>query len=186
MAYVVAIPKGETAHQAPSGRYYRRYNFEAQWMKDHEIRDVMSRKKYPEVATEIKMWIKSGRGNAGLFWRLTNTGNTIARHVMSSIQCPMQVKGCFLAEPDGETYNSECDDDTFVYWKLVGSNKLGLPLFPGAELSRVFKFNLSSNVRWDFEVKQLKTIRFRTFADEMPFIAGEIDPNETAEVVSRF
>ena len=53
VAYVVEIPKGETAHQAPSGRYYRRYNFEALCMKDHEIRDVMNRKRHPTVKSNV-------------------------------------------------------------------------------------------------------------------------------------
>lgn len=42
-AYVLEIPKGQTAHQASDRRYYRRFNFLAEMMHDHEIRDVMSR-----------------------------------------------------------------------------------------------------------------------------------------------
>ena len=46
-AYVVWIPQSNTAHQASDKRYYKRYNFESVAMEDYEIRDAMSRSKYP-------------------------------------------------------------------------------------------------------------------------------------------
>jgi hypothetical protein len=42
-AYVITIPSGSTAHQAPDKKYYRRFNFQSVAMHDHEIRDVMKR-----------------------------------------------------------------------------------------------------------------------------------------------
>ena len=41
--YVVVVPASTTAHQASDDKYYRRYNFQCQPMRDHEIRDVMNR-----------------------------------------------------------------------------------------------------------------------------------------------
>lgn len=48
-AFVIQVPKGETAYQASDYKYYRRYNFSNQPMADHEIRDVMGRSLYPVV-----------------------------------------------------------------------------------------------------------------------------------------
>ena len=182
VAYVVEIPKGMTAHQAPGGKYYRRYIFEGQWMKDHEIRDVMRRKQHPAVETEIRIWMNLGRAEAGLFWKITNVGNVIARHVMTSIVCPTQIRGVYLGEHEDEKWKSVIGDDGVLTHRLIGSNKLGLPLFPKSELSRVFKFSLSNNVQWNIPVKHLKVIRFQTFADEMPFISGELNADEITEI----
>ena len=182
VAYVVEIPKGMTAHQAPVGKYYRRYNFEVQWMKDHEIRDVMRRKHHPAVETEIRIWMNRPRAEAGLFWKVTNIGNVIAQHVMTSIVCPQVIRGFFLAGHADEKWNSVIDDDGVVSYRLIGSNKLGLPLFPKSELSRVFKFRLSGIPQWTTPVKHLEMIRFQTFADEMPFISGELNANEITEI----
>lgn len=51
--YVVEIPQGTTAHQASDKKYYKRYNFESVPMEDYEIRDIMSRLKYPDVTLEF-------------------------------------------------------------------------------------------------------------------------------------
>jgi hypothetical protein len=53
--YVVDIPKGETAHQAKDCRYYRRYNFKAVPMPDHEVRDVMNRRKHPKLELSVRL-----------------------------------------------------------------------------------------------------------------------------------
>ncbi|MDQ3191773.1 MAG: ATP-binding protein [Bacteroidota bacterium] len=50
VAYVVEIPKSNTAHQnTKDQRYYRRYNFQAVPMLDHEIWDIMNRTKHPVI-----------------------------------------------------------------------------------------------------------------------------------------
>lgn len=65
VAYVVEIPKGETAHQATNFRFYRRYNFEAVPMLEHEIRDVMSRQKSPKLSVVIEPSVKFLPPNVG-------------------------------------------------------------------------------------------------------------------------
>ncbi len=50
VAYAVEIPQSTTVYQTVAdGRYYRRYNFVAQFMADYEIRDIMNRAKHPVV-----------------------------------------------------------------------------------------------------------------------------------------
>lgn len=54
VAYVVEIPQSTTAHQnTADGRYYRRYNFLAQFMSDYEIRDIMNRAKHPMIELDF-------------------------------------------------------------------------------------------------------------------------------------
>lgn len=54
-AYVVQIPKGGTAYQAVDCRYYKRFNFRAEMMADHEIRDVMSRAEHPIIRPQFRI-----------------------------------------------------------------------------------------------------------------------------------
>lgn len=54
-AYVVQIPKGGTAYQAVDCRYYKRFNFRAEMMADHEIRDVMSRAEHPIIRPRFQI-----------------------------------------------------------------------------------------------------------------------------------
>jgi len=56
--YVVVIPQGSTAHQAPDKRYYKRHNFLATPMEDYEIRDVMHRNSHPRFDPEF-YWSRS-------------------------------------------------------------------------------------------------------------------------------
>lgn len=54
VVYAVEIPQSTTAHQnTVDGRYYRRYDFRADWMRDYEVRDVMNRSKHPVIKMEF-------------------------------------------------------------------------------------------------------------------------------------
>lgn len=56
VVYVVEIPQSTTAHQNTiDGRYYRRYNFQAIWMVDYEIRDIMNRTKHPVIELDFRI-----------------------------------------------------------------------------------------------------------------------------------
>lgn len=49
VAYVVNIPKSNTAHQASDKKYYKRYNFESVAMEDYEIKDIINRLSSPDL-----------------------------------------------------------------------------------------------------------------------------------------
>lgn len=49
VAYLVDIPKSNTAHQSSDFRYYKRFNFESVAMHDYEVKDVMNRNKTPTI-----------------------------------------------------------------------------------------------------------------------------------------
>ena len=55
VVFIVDIPKGQTAHQASDLRYYKRFNFRAEPMYDHEIRDVIARGEYPSVELQLRL-----------------------------------------------------------------------------------------------------------------------------------
>ncbi len=53
VAYIVEIPKSNTAHQANDKRYYKRFNFESVAMYDYEIKDILNRAHTPILTLEL-------------------------------------------------------------------------------------------------------------------------------------
>ncbi len=77
VVYVVEIPKGTTAHQASSKRYYKRYNFESAAMEDYEIRDVMNRNTTPEIVLDFEIESITKQLNTSESSYETKTDNTL-------------------------------------------------------------------------------------------------------------
>lgn len=52
--YVIYIPQTQTGpHQAPDGKYYKRFDLQSAPMHDYEIRDIMRRSTTPDLFTEL-------------------------------------------------------------------------------------------------------------------------------------
>lgn len=52
--YVVSVPQTQTGpHQAPDGKYYKRFDLQSVPMHDYEIRDIMRRSTTPDLYTEL-------------------------------------------------------------------------------------------------------------------------------------
>lgn len=50
VVYVITVPQGNTAHQSLiDNKYYKRRNFLTEPMEDYEIRDIMNRRKEPNI-----------------------------------------------------------------------------------------------------------------------------------------
>lgn len=86
--YVVDIPKGETAHQAKDKRYHKRHNFQSVPMEDYEIRDVMNRKRVPDVQLVIAKRQLSDN-EYELYVSLVNKGETVINHFRVDISLPL-------------------------------------------------------------------------------------------------
>jgi len=93
VAYVVEVPKGDTAHQAQDLRYYKRYNFQSVPMHDYEVRDVMGRSKYPIIDVRIFLASSDRFGPELLELKVSyrNIGAVYAQYVNGFVQVP-----CFL------------------------------------------------------------------------------------------
>lgn len=92
VAYVVEIPSSNTAHQATSLKYYRRYNFECLPMKDQEVRDVMNRLTTPDA--EVEFGYKLNRNDNGkehhygLLVKIKNLGNKVIENFQLQFTFP--------------------------------------------------------------------------------------------------
>lgn len=116
-AYVIAVPKGTTAHQARDKRYYRRYNFRAVPMEDYEVRDVMNRARGPALRLVLGaqsdanqfVWSTEAQllhrpegiwsNEVGVQVRITNTGN-IALYSLFHLYVPLPDEEVRITVPE--------------------------------------------------------------------------------------
>ena len=176
VAYVIEIPQGATAHQATDFRYYRRYNFQATPMLDHEVRDVMNRKTHPQIILEAKFVVYASPRKVGiadtfkdgaLIVTIKNESDVFARYVAIVIHSPLRIHGKLIGYDD-----STLDDGEDGYaWRLPFSNHSRAPLFPRGQLKHNFYFEGLSSLNPEPE-KQLSHFRWVAFADSMPMESG--------------
>jgi hypothetical protein len=182
--YVVEVPQSSTAHQARDRRYHRRHNFEILAMEDYEVRDVMRRRMHPVVRTHVHIQLgKVGLRNR-VIWRAVNESNIMARYVYSLVDIPMKITGTHVRFEDQTLFH---DADGFTCWRLKPTNHLGRPLFPWSDIIAEFPFSFTSEPKSlqpadKYEWRFRDQVRYKTFADEMPFVEGEFP---VADIVKR-
>jgi len=91
VAYVVEVPKGVTAHQATSLRYYRRRNFESVAIEDYELRELMSRASSPKASVSFDCRRTSSIGTAQhyvLLPKVKNDGRKVIKDFKLTITFP--------------------------------------------------------------------------------------------------
>jgi hypothetical protein len=176
--YVVEIPKGGTAHQATDGRYYRRYNFESVFMRDHEIRDVMNRSKHPRIEVEGFLRVRSHKREGGFRLKLSNVGNRLAKHYVCIVKMPTNINGALNTPNDGN-FTLEHDERGEYFQFSLGQSLQQTPLFPKSSLIMEKEFlpdaslvRVYPGVRKD----PREFIAVKVYADEMEPLHLEFDP----------
>lgn len=171
VAYVVEVPQGTTAHQAADFRYYRRYNFEAVPMLDHEVKDVMNRAKQPRIVVRAKLVIydrTSPEGKSGrLIFYLDNNSDVFARFTVLVANVP------FLINGKPVSYGAPTSETTAwgLGYQLIFSNHSDAPLFPRSRLHPWFEFAFLKKMEHVPE-KLSDRYSFLVFADSMPPVQG--------------
>jgi len=101
-AYVIRVPESSTVHQAHDKRYYRRRNFKAEPMEDYEIREGLSRSKYPELEVDFK-WKESEITKELHVYLLTfslkNVGSIRATDIMFECEFPQKALASEATKP---------------------------------------------------------------------------------------
>ena len=123
--YVVDIPKSETAHQARDLRYYRRYNFESVPMADHEIRDVMNRRKLPKLDLHVRLH-ETSTTSLKILLRIDNVGKVVPHRYAVVVLLPIHI-GIMLYKAG--LLHKVIDGKHFWRFMVIGNE----PLFPEAE-----------------------------------------------------
>jgi hypothetical protein len=110
--YVVSVPQTLTGpHQAPDGKYYKRFDLQSVPMHDYEIRDVMRRTTTPDLYTELSfdgrqnsivVHVKEGAqysDTVGLHCTVKNRSSTPAYHVIVEFLIDYDLKNPFSLLP---------------------------------------------------------------------------------------
>lgn len=169
--FLVEIPQSGTAHQAKDLRYYKRRNFKSDPMEDYEIRDIMNRRKIPDVQAKVR--ITENNKNKYLSVRFENKSNILVRHFSAVLKIPFLFPAGLVNFPEGvlEEANNES------YWLVSLNNEGGSVLFPRGELI------LSTQYYEDFDLfhnglkHSIEGISIEVFADEMKSIIRFKDLN---------
>jgi hypothetical protein len=174
VVYVVEIPQSTTAHQASDFRYYRRYNFEAVPMYDYEIRDVMNRRRFPAVSVSASIQFDSGGYKGTLHFELRNTSDVVAEHFAAFVHVPFPLK---LRDKEFCFKNGIVDElEEGSALRLTFSNAGSSPLFPQSACYSNFGF--ATVLEMTRPEKTISEIRYKVYADAMPFIKGTFDPSQ--------
>jgi hypothetical protein len=91
VAYVLEIPKGNTAHQSTNLRYYRRRNFESVAMHDDEIRDVMNRATVPDASVSFDFRLQTRVSDRSIYLLLPfikNAGDFLIKDFKLTMKFP--------------------------------------------------------------------------------------------------
>jgi hypothetical protein len=99
VAYVVDVPRSNTAHQATDHRYYKRHNFMSVPMEDYEVRDTMNRAITPDAAIEFsyqKNSIEMTEHHYTLVAKIKNLGNQVINHFQLQFTFPQWTKLCWF------------------------------------------------------------------------------------------
>jgi len=102
-AYVIRVPESATVHQAHDKRYYRRRNFKAEPMEDYEIREGLSRSKYPELEVDFKYKdskITERLHEYLLTFSLENVGSIRAKDIMFECEFPQKALASEVTKPN--------------------------------------------------------------------------------------
>ncbi len=174
VAYVLTIPQGETAHQASDKKYYKRFNFQAVAMEDHEIRDVMNRQKTPLVKP-VFSFLALSTNLLHMEVKLNNTGAVLAQQIKLIFTWPEELP---LLKVTGLTKRIIGDHKEYIFRSLT------TPIFPEDDVSitELGQFSLYGDLnKWKgdtdickFIASNKPEIRWKVFADNMIPQMGDI------------
>lgn len=160
VAYVVEIPRSNTAHQAVDKRYYKRFNYVSEPMEDYEVRDVMNRSAHALIDLEFelefetrtvheekyithnsvfdshlnpKKWHKSTEHHAILYVFAQNSGAVYAQYVMGylTISKTLLEDADFGEKADDEYIRLRVDNNQDAASGLRRWQVAGVPVLPG-------------------------------------------------------
>lgn len=178
VAYVVEIPKGHTAHQATSLRYFRRHNFESVPMEDYVIREVMNRATVPDASVEFKHLRKSMNSNVHTYLlqvSVKNLGTQVINHFQLEFSFP-RIIGCMhnlIHKKDNIDLRSTKTHDHLIIYRSK------IVLFPNEERE------IGQEIVWDYEIdkekyEKLRSLEMRGFEPSVEWIlyADDMTPKQ--------
>lgn len=182
VCYVIEIPQSHTAHQARDHVYYRRHNFNVLPMEDYEVRDVMNRRRRPQVRASVFLNPNAGQYPKGLILaKVENVGTVLVRDFMVILEIPLDAAGGIDV---GGASTIGMRDGKYFFRVRFSQNLRHTPLFPGSD--HTFNQECELDVeRGHPNTKELMPstddVGVSVYADEKPPIRARL---ATADVIA--
>lgn len=184
----IHVPPSEAApHQARDKKYYSRVGSHLNPLGNRAVMDIVGRRRHPRTAVRLFLGLTRNPNKNTLICRVENRGARLARHVLTIVDVPIKIDGIGVRFEESDL---KFDEDGTAYWQLRARSRVNEVLFPDGYISHEFKFRFTG--AWREETTQgtrqvaldqtIPRLRYRSYADEMPFLAGEVDP---AEIITR-
>ncbi|ODS39157.1 MAG: hypothetical protein A7315_11480 [Candidatus Altiarchaeales archaeon WOR_SM1_79] len=114
---VVNVLQSHTVHMASDNRYYKRRNFRVVPMEDYEVRDIMFRRKKPDIDVVLKpqdkevVWEENFSAPIDIEVVIHNYGGFVARHISGGFKFPGSISNPQDATQYTKTNATEFDCD---------------------------------------------------------------------------
>lgn len=161
VAYVVEVPKGETAHQGTGLKYYRRRNFESVAIEDYEIRELMSRATVPKASVSFSCRRSVSTGSEQhyiLLPRVKNEGRKVIKDFKLIITFPKLVPpgGALplIHKDPNINISFDINSDYFIDYQSKG------PLFPEEDRP------IGEEIQWAYIVNETVRMAFMKAAEK--------------------
>lgn len=188
--YVLEIPQSNIAHQATDLKYYRRFNFMAEPMRDYEIRDINNRLQHPKLEFTYRI---DKDESYFLELKIRNAGRIYAKYVMCSFDFPYMLlnEGVGVDRSEEIPYlrifrdNTVADSSRLSDGTIVSINsgpKRYVPLLPGMDIEWPVHFNDHLN---DPRIRMLP-IYYSLRADNSDLIEGQFTLRDAMDVKSSY
>jgi hypothetical protein len=150
-------------------------------MHDYEVRDVMNRQRFPILSVSASIQFDRSGINGTLHFEIRNTSDVLAKHFLAIVQVPAPLKwrGKVIIFRHGIL--DKLEDARAL--RLNFTNGSGAPLFP--QSSCYINFEFATGTMNPEPEKTIKDIRYKVYADGMPFIEGRFDPDQIFKTVER-
>jgi hypothetical protein len=182
VCFAIEIPQSDSAHQAADFRYYRRRNTTTDAMPDYEIREVMARRKWPDVGVEIKIRLgdpfqvrDAPKGN--LHIQVENLGSVTCRNFVVLVTIPYVIARRMVEFPSDDVL--QADTEKGIGLRVSFANGVSGPLLPSLKMIRNYPIYSPANggslhLKGD-DRSLLEKVQYRLFADEAPVKEGWLD-----------
>lgn len=165
---VIHVPASEGApHQASDGKYYTRHGSSRQFLRHRAIMDILGRRTHPRVAVLDLTLTWTKKDEFILTAAIENASAVLARFCSLVVDLPIYVGSEGFLSYKGAIATT---DDGLAAVRVNLNNNRGGPLFPFSR--KIFTAKLEVGLRSGEEVPTISDVRYKLFADSMPFIEG--------------
>ncbi len=189
MPTLLRFPKAPRSIKLTTKRYYRRRNFKAEPLEDYEIREGLSRSKYPQLEVDYgweKVKTSQELHEYLLTFTLGNVGSIRARDVMFECDFPQKALMSPLRPVEHGTLHTVLEVrsttvDEVPYMNLRLRITLGRVVFFPTEEMKLEEYGLKIHYKIDNDIHMSHLdlpIRWRLYADDAPPKEGQFPLRE--------